>query len=517
MKKIETDFLVIGAGIAGLAYAIKIAELLPTAGILVVTKTDTSECNTLYAQGGVAVVCDEQTDSFEQHIQDTLVSGAGFCDREVVEFVVKEAPGRLEELIRWGARFDRLPGQQLDLALEGGHTARRVVHKGDASGSEILATLLKAVSFLPNIRLLHNFFATELITVPDRQNDKESVCIGARILFQERKEEIAVFSRFTFIATGGIGHLLRHSTNPPVATGDGIALALRANASIRDMELIQYHPTVFFDQRGTSSFLISEAVRGEGAVLRRRDGTLFMHQHDPRLELAPRDVVSRAIMVELNTSGEPFVYLDCSTIPTATFERKFPNIFQKMLSMGIHLPEEMIPVVPAMHYLCGGIETDHVGKTSIRHLYAAGECARTGLHGANRLASNSLLEALVFAHRAAIDGKNRFAGTEFMQKALMPQTATFENSDTELLLEAKSSLQLAMNQLGPRLSSHNLSLAHEAILNLLNNNKLQNAMSTNGTAGWELRNMLDIANLIVLQSQNRTKNTGVFFNADLVI
>jgi L-aspartate oxidase len=433
-----------------------------------------------------------------------------------VEFVVREGPARLNELMSWGAEFDMAPDKKPMLALEGGHSERRVVHRSDASGKEILTSLLRKSRTLPSISLLNGHFVTDLITVPDMTGKNSGTkCIGARMIVEGSKEEVAVFSRFVFLATGGIGNVFKHTTNPPIATGDGFALAYRADARLKDLEFIQYHPTVFYDPLGCSSFLISEAVRGEGAVLRNQDGVAFMHLYDSRGNLAPRDIVSRSIIREIKKRGDKFVYLDCSSIPGPVFRNKFPNIYQAARSKGINLPEQMIPVIPAMHYLCGGILTGHTGRTSIGRLYAAGECACTGLHGSNRLASNSLLEALVFSHRSAVETCNIFPGAEIETTKAVKNIHLFKNRDYEFLKDVRDRIRKVMDNLGPLLSANKLNKAGEEIDALFGDKKLHYALRANGAWGWETRNMLETARLVISHSQKRSVNKGVFFNEDI--
>jgi L-aspartate oxidase len=404
------DFLVLGSGIAGLTYAIKVAEALPEAKIAIVTKADAKESNTKYAQGGIAVVTDEISDSFEQHIQDTLIAGDGLCDPKIVELVVKEGPDRLNELLDWGTNFDKKKKGNFDLGREGGHTQNRILHHKDITGYEIETTLLEKVAQLPNIIVLQEHFAVELITQHHLKNqtevsNNETECYGAYIFNEATKKVETYLAKITMLATGGIGQVYQNTTNPKIATGDGIAIAYRAKARISNMEFIQFHPTALDHSEPNTSFLISEAVRGYGGLLRNSSGELFMEKYDDRKELASRDIVSRAIDSELKISGDERVYLDCTHIKKKKFKKHFPNIYLKCRQIGINPIKDYIPVVPAAHYLCGGINVSEYGETTIKNLFACGECSNTGLHGGNRLASNSLLEALVFAHRSYLKSK----------------------------------------------------------------------------------------------------------------
>lgn len=389
------DFLVIGSGIAGLTFALKVCS---RGSVAVITKKQRAEAATNYAQGGIAAVMGPD-DSFELHVQDTLRAGCGLCHPEVVRTVVREGPDRVRELERWGVPFSRRNGE-LDLGMEGGHSRRRIVHAGDFTGQEIERVLLQRVESCPNVQVFEDFLAVNLVT--SRKLGRaagQDACWGAYVLDARTREVHTFLAKVTLLATGGAGMVYLHTTNPDIATGDGIAMAYRAGARVANMEFIQFHPTCLYHPGGR--FLISEAVRGEGAVLRLRDGTAFMSRYHPQADLAPRDVVARAIDAELKRRGEECVYLDATHLGRGFLEERFPHIYRRCLELGLDMAVEPIPVVPAAHYLCGGVLTDLDGRTDIARLYACGEVACTGLHGANRLASNSLLEALVFAHRAA--------------------------------------------------------------------------------------------------------------------
>ena len=396
----SVDFLVIGSGIAGLSFALKAAD---HGKVLIVTKSNEDESNTKYAQGGVAVVVDK-SDSFDKHIADTLIAGDGLCDKEIVEIVVKEGPERIQEIIDYGTHFDKTGKGDYDLAKEGGHSEHRVLHYKDITGYEIERALLERVHQNPNIEILTHYFAVDLITqhhlgIFVDKSSEDITCFGVYALNSKSGKVERIESRITVMASGGAGHIYASTTNPVIATGDGIAMVYRAKGRVRNMEFMQFHPTALYNPGEYPSFLISEALRGFGAVLRNRKGEEFMQEYDSRGSLAPRDIVARAIDAEMKRSGDDFVYLDITHRDKKDLLNHFPNIYAKCLSIGIDLTRDYIPVTPAAHYLCGGILVNEYGQSSIRRLYACGECSSTGLHGANRLASNSLLEAAVFAHR----------------------------------------------------------------------------------------------------------------------
>ena len=401
----QTDFLVIGSGIAGLTYALKAAHQFPGKRIMVVTKASADETNTKYAQGGIAVVNDLEHDSFEKHIEDTLIAGDGLCNEKVVEIVVKEGPERVQEIIDWGANFDKENDGDFKRGKEGGHSESRILHHKDVTGREMERALIDAVDKQKNIEFIKHCFVIDIITqhhlgylVSKATPDVE--CYGVYVLNLQTNKIEKIISKITLLATGGNGQVYRTTTNPSIATGDGVAMVYRAKGRIENMEFIQFHPTALYEPglRG-QAFLITEAVRGDGGILRNKNGDAFMEKYDERKDLAPRDIVARAIDSEMKIEGTEHVWLDCRHFSKEKFIEHFPNIYEKCLSIGIDISKNMIPVAPAAHYSCGGIKTDDWGRSSIRNLYVCGECASTGLHGANRLASNSLLEAMVFAHR----------------------------------------------------------------------------------------------------------------------
>ena len=395
----QYDFVVIGSGIAGLTFALKAAR---HGSVAVITKRKGADTNTAWAQGGVACVTSEE-DSFELHVRDTLNAGAGLCDEATVRTIVTEGPERIRELIELGLHFDEreVSGhRELDLGREGGHSKRRVLHVQDVTGKEIEETLLRELGRQSHVDLLENHMAVDLITAGKLGFAAENRCLGVYVLDEKSAEVETIRSDRIVLATGGCGKVYLYTTNPDIATGDGVAMAWRAGAVIANMEFIQFHPTCLFHAKA-KSFLISEAVRGEGGVLRNNRGEDFMKRYDPRGSLASRDIVARAIDAEIKRSGAPCVFLDITHQPPEFLQERFPHIYETCLRFGIDISKQPIPVVPAAHYQCGGIKTDVNGATSLPGLYAVGEVACTGLHGANRLASNSLLEGLVVAHRAA--------------------------------------------------------------------------------------------------------------------
>jgi L-aspartate oxidase len=397
----HADFLVLGSGVAGMWFALRAAR---TGTVRMITKRSADASNSSWAQGGIAAVWSAE-DSYEQHIEDTLVAGAGLCRRDAVEVTVREAPARIRDLLSIGTKFTT-EGDHYDLHREGGHSHRRILHAADLTGQEMVRAQLEACRADPNIEILEDHCAVDLIThnwLARRTGQiplEEDVVTGVYALDRTSRRVEALSAKVVVLATGGAGKVYLYTTNPGVATGDGVAMAWRAGARIANMEFVQFHPTCLFHP-AERSFLISEALRGEGGRLLLADGTRFMSRYDERLELAPRDIVARAIDAELKRTGAQCVFLDMTHLDRAAIEHHFPNIDARLRGLGIDMAREPIPVVPAAHYQCGGVQTDLTASTSIRHLYAIGEVACTGLHGANRLASNSLLEAMVFADRAA--------------------------------------------------------------------------------------------------------------------
>lgn len=518
---IQTDFLVIGSGIAGLSYALKVAQRHPEKKVLVITKSQADETNTKYAQGGIAGVTDLEHDSYEKHIQDTLVAGDGLCNPKTVEIVVKEGPLRIQEIIEWGTRFDKDHEGDYKLGKEGGHSEFRILHHKDVTGMEIERALLETVAKQQNIEILKHCFVVDIITqhhlgylVTKATPDIE--CYGVYALDLQSNRIIKILSRITLFATGGNGQVYRTTTNPKIATGDGVAMVYRAKGRIENMEFIQFHPTALFEPGVSPSFLITEAVRGDGGILRNKEGEAFMIKYDERLDLAPRDIVARAIDSEMKKAGVEHVYLDCRHMGTEKFLDHFPNIYEKCRSIGIDIANQMIPVAPAAHYSCGGIKTDEWGRTSIKNLYACGECSSTGLHGANRLASNSLLEALVFSHRCYLDSV--VAIDEIKFRIDVPDwNAQGTSAPHEMILITQSikELQLLMSdyvgivRTNTRLerAMKRLDILHEEIETLYETTAVSPQLG-------EARNLITAGYLIVKSAQFRKESRGLHFNTD---
>ena len=518
----QTDFLVIGSGIAGLTYALKTAEACPDKLITVLTKTTSDETNTKYAQGGVAGVMDMGNDSFEKHIDDTLIAGDGLCNKHIVEIVVREGVQRINEIIEWGAKFDKDKSGEYALGKEGGHSEFRILHHKDVTGNEMERTLLAAIKDKQNINLINHCFVVDIITqhhlgylVTKGTTDIE--CYGVYVLNLQNNKIEKIISKITLLATGGNGQAYRTTTNPSIATGDGVAMMYRAKGRIENMEFIQFHPTALYVP-GISgqSFLITEAVRGDGAILRNAHGIAFMEKYDNRKDLAPRDIVARAIDNEMKVNGTEYVNLDCREMDMEKFVYHFPNIYDKCKSIGIDVAKQMIPVAPAAHYSCGGIKTDEWGRTSIINLYACGECASTGLHGANRLASNSLLEAMVFAHRCYIDATAKIGSMQFNE--LIPDwsaAGTTEPKEMILITQSIKEIQLLMSDYVGIVRSNvrlqramkRLDLLHEETESLYQTTKVSPQLC-------EVRNLITVGYLIVKGAQLRHESRGLHFNTD---
>jgi L-aspartate oxidase len=517
----QTDFLVIGSGIAGLTYALKVAEAKPSSKIIVITKAQADETNTKYAQGGIAGVWDDDTDSFQQHIDDTLIAGDGLCNKEIVEIVVKEGPQRIREIIEWGAEFDKDPDGDYSLGKEGGHSVNRILHHKDVTGKEMERALLQKIQSLPNIELLNHCFVVDLITQHHlgylvTKATLNIECYGVYVLNLRTNTIDKIVSKITVFATGGNGQAYRTTTNPKIATGDGVAMVYRAKGRIENMEFIQFHPTALFEPGISPSFLITEAVRGDGGILRNKNGDAFMERYDDRKDLAPRDIVARAIDSEMKITGTEHVYLDCRHMNKEKFIHHFPNIYQKCLSIGIDVMQHLIPVAPAAHYSCGGIKTDAMGRTSINNLYACGECASTGLHGANRLASNSLLEAMVFGHRCYLDSIQNVDGIKLKDE--LPDwndIGTTEPKEMILITQSLKELQLLMSDyVGIVRTDVRL---HRALkrLDLLFEETEQLYKSTRVSPQlMELRNVITVGYLIVKGAEFRKESRGLHFNTD---
>jgi len=522
-KILKTDFLVIGSGIAGLTFALKVARKFKEASVTIITKNEKNECNTKYAQGGISTVWDKTVDSFEQHIEDTLIAGDGICDENVVKMVVEDAPDRLNELIEWGTQFDKKSEGNYSLGREGGHSQDRVLHHKDITGAEIERALIEQVEKTENIDFLTYHYAIDLITEHQVKNKETKragkiTCFGAYVL-DEKKNTVKTFSaKVTMLATGGNGQVYVTTTNPVVATGDGIAMAYRAKAEISDVEFIQFHPTALYNPGEYPAFLISEAVRGEGAILRDFYGERFMHKYDEREELASRDIVARAIDSELKKSGTPNVYLDCTHIDYKAFKKHFPNITDKCKSLGIDIRKNYIPVSTAQHYICGGVNVNKKAKTSIKNLYACGEVTRSGLHGANRLASNSLLEGLVFAHKAAENLAKRFPNIPKPTKVpVWNDSGVVKNMEKVLITHDRNEVKTIMsNYVGIVRSNERLLRAERRLRVLYEDNKRLYDHSELSVDLCELRNLITTAYLITQFSKNRKENKGGFYSVDLI-
>lgn len=517
----ETDFLVIGTGIAGLTYALKVANHFPDKQITVITKAQADETNTKYAQGGVAGVWNVVSDSFQKHIEDTLIAGDGLCNAEAVEIVVKEGPERIKEIIEYGTNFDKDEKGEYTLGKEGGHSENRILHHKDVTGKEIERALLEKVQQAKNINLINHCFVVDLITQHHlgylvTKSTQDITCYGIYVLNLNTNKIEKILSKITILATGGCGQVYRTTTNPRIATGDGVAMAYRAKGRIENMEFIQFHPTALFEPGVSPSFLITEAVRGDGGILRNKQGEAFMEKYDARKDLAPRDIVARAIDNEMKRRGTEHVYLDCKHMGKEKFIVHFPNIYEKCLSIGIDVMKDMIPVAPAAHYSCGGIKTGEEGRTSIKHLYACGECASTGLHGANRLASNSLLEAMVYAHRCYLDSIQIVDSIEF-QKDIPDWNAKGTSDPKEMILitqSFKELQQIMSDYVGIVRTDVRLDRAMKR-LDLLYTETEQLYETTKVSPQLcELRNLITVGYLIVKGAEFRKESRGLHYNTD---
>lgn len=515
---IKTDFLVIGSGIAGLSFALKAAS---TGKVLILTKANADETNTKYAQGGIAAVFDPETDTFEKHINDTLIAGDGLCDRKIVEIVVKEGPERIKELIEYGANFDKDDDGDYNLTREGGHSAKRILHYKDITGWEIERTLLEEVANNPNIEILTHYFALDIITqhhLGDEiaRGDKNIACYGIYALDSQTGKVEKILSKMTLMATGGAGHIYSATTNPIIATGDGIAMVYRAKGKIRDMEMIQFHPTSLYNPEEYPSFLITEAVRGEGGILRDKNGREFMYDYDERGNLAPRDIVARSIDAEMKKWGDSHVYLDITHKPKELILEHFPNIYEKCLSVGIDITKDRIPVVPAAHYLCGGILVDEDGHTSIKDLFACGECSSTGLHGANRLASNSLLEAAVFGNRIAQIALENVETKVFREDIPeWDEFGTVQSNEEVLVTHNIRELQRTMSDyVGIVRSDFRLERAYRRVKLLKDETEEFYKKTKLSVKLCELRNLIQCAELVIKCAMLRKESRGLHYTTD---
>ncbi len=513
----EYDYLVIGSGIAGMSFALKVAH---TGRVALVCKTTLEEANTALAQGGVASVTNMAVDNFDKHIEDTMIAGDWLSDPEAVKKVVTEAPGQIQELIKWGVDFDKNENGDFDLHREGGHSEFRILHHKDNTGFEIQESLIEAVKKCPNIDIYQNHFAIEIITQHHlgkivTRRTPGITCYGAYVLCPDGRVD-TFLSRITLMATGGVGAVYKTTTNPLVATGDGIAMVYRAKGTVQDMEFIQFHPTALYHPGDRPSFLITEAMRGYGAVLRNLKGEEFMHRYDPRLSLAPRDIVARAIDSEMKLHGDDHVYLDVTHKDAEETKEHFPNIYQKCLSLGIDITKDYIPVAPAAHYLCGGIKVDTNGESSISRLYAVGECSCTGLHGGNRLASNSLIEAVVYADAAAqhaMDNINHYSlrtdvpewndeGTRLPEEMVL-----ITQSIKEVNQIMSTYVGIVRSNLRLDRAWNRLDILYEETEKLFKRSKASREIC-------ELRNIINVGYLIMRQAKERKESRGLHFTID---
>lgn len=508
----DVDFLVLGSGIAGLSFALNVCKY---GRVALITKKSDTESNTNHAQGGIASVTSSD-DSFDLHIRDTLIAGAGLCHEDAVFILVHEGPQYVRELVELGVKFSMETNAEgkltYSLGREGGHSKRRILHAADLTGKEIERALIVQAKRQDNIRMFENDFTIDLITA--KTADGRIECCGAYVLDTDTEEITTFRAKVVMLATGGCGNVYLHSTNPDIATGDGVAMAFRAGADIGNMEFIQFHPTTLF-YPDADSFLISEAVRGEGGILRLKDGSTFMEKYHEMGCLAPRDIVARAIDAELKKSGDEYVYLDITHLEAETIKNRFPNIYKKCLSFGIDITKDWIPIVPAAHYSCGGVVTDINGKTTIDRLYACGEVACTGVHGANRLASNSLLEALVFGHRAAADSLSLLNDNTCSDLPEYNKEPHTEPVDAQLINQLADRVRKAMwRYVGIVRTDERLMKAKNEILDILSQVDEIYARSKLNPELLELRNIAMVGCLIIQSALTRKESRGLNYNTD---
>lgn len=511
------DFLVIGSGIAGISFALKASK---HGHVALVSKSSLDDTNTAYAQGGIAAVTYEP-DNFDKHIEDTLIAGDGHCDPTAVRRVIYEAPAQIQELLKWGVDFDRGDNGKFDLHKEGGHSEFRILHHKDNTGFEIQKSLIEKVRQTKNIEVFENHFAIEILTQHHlgeivTQHTPDVECYGAYVLNQETNNIHTFLAKTTLLATGGIGSVYATTTNPEIATGDGIAMVHRARGVIQDMEFVQFHPTGLYHPGERPTFLITEAIRGYGAVLRCKDGREFMQKYDERGSLAPRDIVARAIDNEMKIRGHEFVYLDVTHKDPEETKAHFPNIYKKCLSLGIDITKDMIPVSPTQHYLCGGVVVDENGRTSIRHLYAAGECSRTGLHGANRLASNSLLEAIVYADVAAKHAVSELKNIRFNEMVpdwndegtkLPEEMVLITQSFREVEQIMSTYVGIVRSNLRLKRAMNRLEILYRETEDLFERSVVSREIC-------ELRNVISVSYLIIKHALRRKESRGLHYTID---
>jgi L-aspartate oxidase len=516
MKK-RTDFLVLGSGIAGLTFALKASKF---GKVTIVTKANLEDTNTRYAQGGIAAVFREP-DNFEKHVQDTLIAGAGCCNEEVVRMVVREAPERIKDLINLGVKFDKKEDGTYDLAREGGHSEYRILHHKDKTGEALQNTLMKQVRKNHNIEIFEHHFAIEILTQHHlgeivKRGYPDLKCYGAYVADLKNQKVITFLSKVTIVATGGMGNVYLTTTNPEVATGDGIAMVYRAKGTIENMEFVQFHPTALYDPNVRPSFLITEALRGYGAILKNMAGEKFMNRYDSRGSLAPRDIVARAIDNELKMWGDDHVWLDCTHLEPAGLKDHFPNVYEHCLAKGIDITKDMIPVVPCAHYSCGGIKVDMDGQSNIDRLYALGEVSSTGLHGANRLASNSLIEAAVYGHRAAMHAGKRMKELDFEEKIpVWDYKGTTHLEEMVLITQSIKEVQMIMsNYVGIVRSNLRLERAMVRLDILYEETESLYKRSLISQKICELRNLINVGYIMIKLAQIRHESIGLHYSID---
>lgn len=511
------DFLVIGSGLAGMSFALKVAD---KGKVAILCKSTLEEANTNLAQGGIASVT-KLTDKFENHIKDTLIAGDGACDEDVVRMVIENAPAQIDELVKWGVDFDKDEKGNFDLHKEGGHSDFRILHHKDSTGAEVQHSLMKKIQQHPNIEIFENHFAIDLITQHHlgqviKHTTPNIECYGAYVLNPKTRRVHTFLSKVTLMATGGIGHIYQTTTNPQIATGDGIAMVHRAKGLVKDMEFVQFHPTSLYNPADNPSFLITEAMRGYGAVLRNLKGEEFMYKYDKRGSLAPRDIVARSIDTEMKLAGCDYVYLDVTHKPAEETKEHFPMIYDKCLSIGIDITKQYIPVVPAAHYLCGGIIVDMNARTTINHLYAAGECSCTGLHGANRLASNSLLEAIVYADKAAKDALSKIDSIKLNENVpLWNDEGTSLNEEMVLITQSVKEVgQIMSNYVGIVRSNLRLKRAYDRLEILYKETEDLFDRSVVTKEICELRNIIYTGHLVIKMAMERKESRGLHYTID---
>lgn len=503
---------------AGMSFALKVAD---KGKVAILCKNKLEEANTNLAQGGIASVTNTAADNFEKHIQDTLIAGDGLCNEAVVRKVVEDAPREIKQLVDWGVDFDKDESGHFDLHREGGHSEFRILHHKDSTGAEVQHTLMKRIQQHPNIDVFEEFYAIEIITQHHlgqlvKHTTPDIECYGAYVLEPKKHTVHTFLSKVTLMATGGIGQIYQTTTNPSIATGDGISMVYRAKGRVKDMEFVQFHPTSLYNPSERPSFLITEAMRGYGAVLRDIKGREFMHKYDKRGSLAPRDIVARAIDTEMKLAGSDYVYLDVTHKNADETKEHFPMIYDKCLSLGIDIAKDYIPVVPAAHYLCGGIVVDTNARSSIRHLYAAGECSCTGLHGANRLASNSLLEAIVYADAAARDALSKINSLSINREVPdWNDEGTSLNEEMVLITQSKKEVgQIMSNYVGIVRSNLRLKRAFDRLELLYKETKDLYERSIVTREICELRNIINTAYLVIKMAMERKESRGLHYTID---